>query len=104
MINVTVLRTSVHFGDIAIQNGTGLPFSGRLADLYELAEHPETLRLTVPYDLGLSVLAPASLYITINGSGEHAIHHKYYPFGGNETISITPKRTILQTSQGNLVG
>lgn len=63
VINATTLRTSVHFGDIAIQNATGLPFSDRLADLHELAEHPETLRLTAPYDLGLSVLAPTSLYI-----------------------------------------
>ena len=92
MINATVLRTSVHFGDIEMQNGTGLPFSGRLADLHELAEHPETLRLTAPYDMGLSVLAPTSLHIEINGSGEHAIHHKYYSFGGSETISINAKK------------
>ena len=92
MINATVLRTSVHFDDIAIQNGTGLPFSGRLADLHELAEHPETLRLAAPYDLGLSVLAPTSLYIAINGSGEHAIHHKYYSFGGSETVSINAQK------------
>ena len=92
MINATVLRTAVHFGDIAVQNGTGLPFSGRLADLHELAEHPETLRLTAPYDLGLSVLAPTSLHITVNGSGGHAIHHKYYPFGGSETVSINAQK------------
>ena len=92
MINATVLRTSVHFGDIAVQNDTGLPFSGRLADLYKLAEYPETLRLTAPYDLGLSVLAPISLYIAINSSNEYVIHHKYYPFGGNETISINVKK------------
>lgn len=36
VINATILRMSVHFGDIAIQNGTGLPFSGRLTDLHEL--------------------------------------------------------------------
>ncbi|MDE0526736.1 MAG: hypothetical protein OXI27_09125 [Thaumarchaeota archaeon] len=93
VINAAILRTSVHFGDIAIQNATGLPFSDRLADLHELAEHPETLRLTAPYDLGLSVLAPTSLYITINGSGEHAIHHKYYPFGGSETMSINAQKS-----------
>ena len=92
VVNAAVLRTSVHFGDIAIQNGTGLPFSGRLADLHKLAEHPETLRLTAPYDLGLSVLAPMSLYIEIDGSGERAIHHKYYSFGSNETISINVKK------------
>ena len=92
VINATVLRTSVHFGDISIQNGTGLPFSGRLADLRELAKHPETLRLTAPYDLGLSVLAPTSLYITINNFDEHAIRHKYYSFGGSETLSINAQR------------
>ena len=92
VINAAVLRTAVHFGDIAIQNGTGLPFSGRLADLHKLAEHPGTLRLTAPYDLGLSVLAPTSLYVSINGSGEHAIHHKYYSFGGNETIIVNAKK------------
>ena len=92
IINATVLRTSVHFGDIAVQNGTGLPFSGRLDDLHKLAEHPETLRLTAPYDLGLSVLAPTSMYISINGSGERAIHHKYYSFGGSETISINAQK------------
>ena len=92
VISATVLRTSVHFGDIAIQNSTGLPFSGRLADLHELAEHPETLRLTAPYDLGLSVLAPTSLHVSINGSDEHAIRHKYYSFGGSEIISINAQR------------
>ena len=92
IINATVLRTSVHFDDIAIQNDTGLPFSGRLADLHELAGHPETLRLTAPYDLGLSVLAPTSLYVTINDSDEHAIHHKYYSFGGDEIHSINTQR------------
>ena len=92
MIRGTVLRTSVHFDDIVMQNDTGLPFSGRLADFHELAGHPETLRLSAPYDLGLSVLAPTSLYISINGSGEHVIHHKYYSFGGNETISINAKK------------
>ncbi len=92
VINVTILRTSVHFDDIAIQNATGLPFSGRLTDIHELAEHPEALRLTAPYDLGLSVLAPMSLYITINGSDEHVIHHKYYSFGGNETIRINAQK------------
>ena len=92
LVNATVLRTSVHFGDTAMQNGTGLPFSGRLADLHELAEHPEALRLTAPYDLGLSVLAPTSLHVAINGSGEHAIHHKYYSFGGSETVSINAQK------------
>ena len=92
VVNAAVLRTSVHFGDITMQNEAGLQFSGRLADFHKLAEHPETLRLTAPYDLGLSVLAPTSLHITINGSGEHAIHHKYYSFGGNETISINVQK------------
>ena len=92
VINATVLRTSVHFGDITPQNGTGLPFSGRLADLHELAERPEMLRLTAPYDLGLSVLAPTSLHIAINGSAERAIHHKYYSFGGSETVSINAQK------------
>ena len=92
VINATILRTSVHFGDIAIQNGTGLPFSGRLTDLHELAEHPETLRLSAPYDLGLSVLAPTSLHVGVNGSGEHTIRHKYYSFGGSEIISINAQK------------
>lgn len=106
MINATVLRTAVHFGDIAVQNGTGLPFSGRLADIHELAEHPETLRLTAPYDLGLSVLAPTSLHITVNGSGGHAIHHKYYSFGGSETISINAQKdnpADITREQGRIV-
>ncbi|MCE2499035.1 MAG: hypothetical protein J4F28_08665 [Nitrosopumilaceae archaeon] len=92
MINAAILRTSIHFDEIALQNGTGLPFSGRLVDLHELTEHPETFRLTAPYDLGLSVLAPTSLHIAINGSNEHVIHHKYYSFEGSETVSINAQK------------
>ncbi len=106
MINTTVLRTSVHFGDIAMQNGTGLQFSGRLTDIHKLAEHPETLRLTAPYDLGLSVVAPTSLHIMINGSGGHVIHHKYYPFGGSETVSINAQKdnpADVSREQGRIV-
>ncbi|MCE2498708.1 MAG: hypothetical protein J4F28_06955 [Nitrosopumilaceae archaeon] len=106
IINATVLRTSVHFDDIAIQNGTGLSFSGRLTDLHELADHPETLRLSAPYDLGLSVLAPTSLYISINNSDEHAIHNKYYSFGGSETVSINVQKdnpTDISRDPGRII-
>ncbi len=106
VINATVLRMSVHFGDIAVQNGTAQAFSGGLADLYRLAEHPEALRLGAPYDLGLSVLAPTSLYILINGSSEHVIHHKYYSFGGSETVSINAQKdnpAEISREQGRIV-
>ena len=38
------------------------------------------------------MLAPTSLHIAINGSDEHAIHHKYYSFGGSEIVSINAQK------------
>ena len=105
-IDATVLRTSAYFADIAVQNdsltspppapqtgpGTGaaepLPLPNLDDLLGRLAGEPETLRMSVPLDVGLSALPPTSVYISINGGPERAFHHKYYAFGGSETILI----------------
>lgn len=106
VIDATVLRTSAYFADIAAQDEPPVPApvrgqqpqSGapdglpRLPDLDELlaglAGKPEGLRMSVPLDVGLSALPPTSVYVGINGGPERAFHHKYYAFGGSETISI----------------
>ncbi|MDE0267011.1 MAG: hypothetical protein OXK17_08365 [Thaumarchaeota archaeon] len=106
-IDATVLRTSAYFADIAVQNdtlatplpaGPASPGTGAAAeplpmpdldDLFgRLAGEPEKLRMSVPLDVGLSMLPPTSVYISVNGGPERASHHKYYAFGGSETISI----------------
>ena len=56
--------------------------------LFGLADKPEALRLTAPLDIGLSMLPPTSVYVSINGGEERAFHHKYYAFGGSEIIHI----------------
>ncbi len=106
-IDATVLRTSAYFADIAVQNdtlatmlpaGPAIPGTGAAAeplplpdldDLFgRLAGEPEKLRMAVPLDVGLSALPPTSVYISVNGGPERAFHHKYYAFGGSETVSI----------------
>ena len=67
-------------------------------NLDKLAASPNTIRLDAPYDLGLSVLAPTTLQISINGD-EHQIHNKYYAFGGRETISINAKKDNILTAE-----
>ena len=105
-INATILRTSVHFGDIAVQRPPEdhpegpAPAGGRYVepiDLAALAESPETLRLDAPYDLGLSVLAPTLLVITTSDGVEHHVGHKYYSFGGRETITMNTKKDNAAT-------
>ncbi|MCE2497817.1 MAG: hypothetical protein J4F28_02260, partial [Nitrosopumilaceae archaeon] len=109
-VDAIVLRTSAYFSDIVAQQQVnaseqllqqqipddtpGLGAAPRLVlqSLEEimsgLVDEPETMRMSTPLDVGLSMLPPTSVYISVNGGPERVMHHKYYAFGVSESIDI----------------
>jgi len=95
IINTTILRTSAYFEDLEIrqQNSTTPPIADSLLkEIITLTgQYPQptkTIRMALPYHLGLGVLSPTSLHITINDTTTHILNYKYYSFGGHENITI----------------
>ncbi|MCE2498985.1 MAG: hypothetical protein J4F28_08400, partial [Nitrosopumilaceae archaeon] len=103
-VDATVMRTSAYFSDMAVQqqmNASLAPVldiaSGdvprgiiqSVGDIMSgLVDRPDTLRMSAPLDVGLSMLPPTSVYVSVNGGPERVMHHKYYAFGVSETINI----------------
>ena len=88
MLNVTISKTPVFFEEFTKQNSNiNGTFSNKLTDLEKLTDTPETIRLTSPYDIGLSTVSPTTLIITVNGI-PHTLHERYFSFGGKQTMII----------------
>ncbi|NRA06449.1 MAG: hypothetical protein HRU07_09945 [Nitrosopumilus sp.] len=96
IINVTIHKTPVFFDELATQADTGdHSFSGKLRDLASLIDSPETLRLSMPYDIGLSVVSPTTISITVNDVTS-IFNERYFSYGGKQQI-------IVNTQQDNVL-
>lgn len=106
MLNVTISKTPVFFDEYTKQTDTiDETFSNRLADITELVKKPDTIRLSSPYDIGLSSISPTTLIITVNDI-PHYLHERYFSFGGKQTILInTQTDNILDVdrSMGKII-
>jgi hypothetical protein len=97
ILNVTISKTSIFFDEHEKQMDIGNKnFSGKLNDLPELIQSPDTLRLSIPYDIGLSSLSPTRLIITV-GDIANNFDERYFSYGGTMHILVnTQKDNILK--------
>ncbi len=92
MLDVTIFKTPIFFDEHVKQSDIGNKnFSGRLVDLPELAENPDTLRLTLPYDIGLGSISPTTLVITVNNV-TNSFDERYFAYGGVMDITINTQK------------
>ncbi len=97
ILNVTISKTPIFFDEHEKQIDIGNKnFSGKLYDLPELIQSPDTLRLSIPYDIGLSSLSPTRLIITVDEITNN-FDERYFSYGGTMSILVnTQKDNILE--------
>lgn len=100
ILNVTISKTMIFFDEHTKQMDTGNKnFSGKLTDLTELIQSPDTLRLSMPYDIGLSSLSPTRLIITVDGI-TNSFDERYFVYGNTLKIIVnTQKDNILKVER-----
>lgn len=97
MLNATIFKTPIFFDEVTQQKDSGESFTGKLSDIASLTKNK--LRLSMPFDIGLSSLSPTTLQITVN---ENTVNfdERYYSYGGKQKIMInTQKDNVLQVER-----
>jgi len=91
VLYANITRTPIFFDEYHSQTDQGTFFNGSLSNISQLNKSPDTLRLSLPYDIGLGSLSPTSFVITVNDF-TNILDERYYTFGGKQEININVQK------------